>query len=338
MAQASGNAGPPAPPLPTASGGNASPVIPEALVIEGSVFLEVGEIKDIVPALRAQVEGAGGRIIAENVSGGEESWSATLKLRLPPDKVEPVITFLAARGDITSKVISATDVSKQLFDQELAIKNLRTTFDRLAKLMETGGLQVAQILEIEREMTRIRGQIDQLEGDQRYLKDRVALATLDIHITRRDGAVEVAQAKVYPGARAAMLTLFDPGNRERTRFGAGFVLHTLFRYASLEVDIFQKERDEAGTDSSSALIATFGGAAYSDFLGGGKREFLNPYIGGRLGYGYLDSSRFVLQGEAGVELFKSTYVIVDVSARATGFIGKATDLGLVTAAGVSIAF
>lgn len=336
MAQAGGPAG--APPLPTASGGNSSPVIPEALVIEGSVYVEVGEIKDIVPALRAQVEGAGGRVIAENVSGGEESWSATLKLRLPPDKVEPVITFLAARGDITSKVISATDVSKQLFDQELAIKNLRTTFDRLAKLMETGGLQVAQILEIEREMTRIRGQIDQLEGDQRYLKDRVALATLDIYLTRRDGAVEVAQAKVYPGARAAMLTLFDPGNRERTRFGAGFVLHTLFRNASLEVDIFQKERDEAGTDSSSSLIATFGGAAYSDFLGGGKRQFLNPYIGGRLGYGYLDSSRFVLQGEAGVELFKSTYVIVDVSARATGFIGKDTDLGLVTAAGVSIAF
>ena len=206
--------------------------------------------------------------------------------------------------------------------------------------MATGGLQVAQILQIEQEMTRIRGQIDQLEGDQRFLKDRVAFATLDVAITRREGAVlvRIAKAKAYPGARAAMLTLFDPGNRTRTRFGGGFVLHTVLRSMSLEVDLFQKEENAARTSSSNAVIATLGGAAYSDFLGGGTRQMLNPYLGLRLGYAYVDTSRFVLQGEAGVELFKAKYVVIDASVRATGLIGKDSDLGLVTAAGATIAF
>ena len=312
--------------------------IPEALVIEGSISLQVEEIRDIVPALRAQVEAAGGRVIEERVSGAETSWSAQLKLRLPPAKVEDIATFLAKRGEITAKNLSATDVSKQLFDQDLAIKNLRTTLDRLTQLMATPNLQVQQILQIEQEMTRIRGQIDQLEGDQRFLKDRVALATLDVYISRREGAVTVAQAKVYPGVRGTMLTLFDPGARARTRFGGGFVVHTLFRSLSLEVDLFQKEQNEAGDRSDAAAIATLGGAAYSDFLGGGRRATFNPYLGGRGGYAYLDDHRFVLQGEAGVELYKTKYVVLDANVRVTAMLGKEADLALVTGLGAIVAF
>jgi len=312
--------------------------IPEAMVIEGSISLEVEEIKDVVPSLRAQIEGVGGRIINENVSGAETSWSAHIKVRLPPDKVQQVGDFLATRGEITSKNISATDVSKQLFDQDLAIKNLRSTLDRLTALMGTSGLLVPQILEVEKEMTRVRGQIEQLEGDQRFLKDRVAFATLDISISRREGAVSVAKAKVYPGVRGAMLTLFDAGTRKRTRFGAGLVLHTVLRNMSLEVDLFQKEQNAARDESSSSVVATLGGAGYSDFLGGGKRRTLNPYLGLRLGYGYLDAHRFVLQAEAGVELFKAKYVVLDASQRGTLLIGSDTHLALISGVGATVAF
>lgn len=312
--------------------------IPEQLVIEGSLSVEVEEISDVVPALRASVEQLGGRVINEAVSGAERSWSAQVKLRLPPGKVEEIVAFLAKRGDITQKRITATDVSKQLFDQELALKNLRTTLDRLTQLMAAGGLKVPEILQIEQEMTRLRGQIEQIEGEQRFLKDRVSLATLDISMTRRAGAVTVARAKAYPGARGAMLVLFDPGTRKRVRMGGGFVLHTLFRAMSLEVDVFQKESNADGTKSQSSVMATAGGAAYSDFLGNGQRKTLNPYLGLRLGYGYLDDHRFVIQGEAGVELWKARNAIVDVNVRATGLIGSESDLALIAGAGATFAF
>jgi hypothetical protein len=188
-------------------------------------------------------------------------------------------------------------------------------------------------------MTRIRGQIDQLEGDQRFLKDRVGLATIDVSLSRRDGAVvTVAEAKAYPGVRGAMLTIFDPGQRKRTRFGAGFVIHTVLRNMSIEVDMFQKTENEAKTEKNLAAIATLGGATYSDFLGRGKRQFGNPYLGMRLGYAYLDGSRFVAQGEAGVELFKSKYALIDFNVRATGMIGSEGDLALVSGLGAVFAF
>ena len=52
----------------------------------------------------------------------------------------------------------------------------------------------------------------------------------------------------------------------------------------------------------------------------------------------MDSSRFALQGEAGVELFKATYVVLDASVRATGMFGSKSDLGLVTGLGATVAF
>jgi len=331
-------------PSPVAAGpggGSAAPApmqIPEQLVIEGTLAVEVDEIGDVVPALRALAEQAGGRVINEVVTGAEKSWSAQLKLRVPPNRVDDIVGFLAKRGEITSKQITATDVSKQLFDQEIALKNLRTTLDRLTELMKQGGLKIQDILQVEQEMTRLRGQIEQIEGEQRFLKDRVSLATLDVSMSRKEGAVTVAKAKIYPGIRGAALTLVDPDGRVRTRYGVGFVVHTLLRANTLEVDVFQKERNAEGTSSRNALIATTGGAIYSDFLGGGRRRVLNPYLGFRLGYGYLDDHKFVIQGDAGIELFKHRNAVIDINFRATGLIGRTSDLALVTGAGATFAF
>jgi hypothetical protein len=323
---------------PAAEGSPTTLQIPEQLVVEGSLDVEVNEVGDLVAGLRAQVEAAGGRVITEQVYGGETSWSASIKVRLPPEQVEPTITWLAKRGDITRKSLNATDVSRTLFDQELALANLTATSTRLQKLLDAGTLAMADILAIEKELTRIRGEIEAIKGNQRFLQDRVALATLDISLSRRDGAVTIARAKIYPGVRATSLILLDPEGRQRTRFGAGLVMHTVMRSVSLEVDVFQAEPAAAGADPKAAVVATFGGAGYSDFLGRGRRRLLNPYLGLRLGYAYLDRSLFVVQAEVGLELFKHKHLVIETSLRGSGFIGKDTDAALIAGSGVVVAF
>ena len=313
--------------------------LPEQLVIEGTVSIEVDEPGDVVPATHAEVARLGGRVIEESVSGAEASWSAQLKLRVPPDQVDPVLAFLAHRGRIVDKHITATDVSRQMFDQDIALKNLHVTLDRLTQLMAQGGLKIDDVLRIEQEMTRLRGQIEQLEGDQRFLKDRVSLATISVSITRRAAPeVHLAAAKVYPGVRASALVLLDPGGRPQTRLGAGLVLHTVLRSLSFDLDVFEREPGPGGGASSQAVLATLGGAIYSDFLGGGKRRFGNPYLGLRLGYGYLDGGRFVGQAEAGLELVKTKAALVEANVRLTGLVGHTSDLAVVPSVGAVFAF
>lgn len=325
-------------------GAAASPISPaadlaEQRVVEGTLRVEVGDHRDLIAGLRAQLALLGGRIVEEELAGTDADWQARIKLRVLPQHVETVVSWLDGRGDILEKNITASDVSKTLLDQDLAIKNAQLTLDRLEAILRQGGLTMQDVLAIERELTRLRGEIEALKGQSQFLKDRVAMATLEIAFSQRSETVQLARAKAYPGVRLSTLLLLDAqGEQPRTRLGGGFVIHTLFRAATFELELYRSADNRAGTDRSMSVLATFGAAMYSDFLGRGERRFGNPFLGLRTGYGYLDAHRFVVQGEAGVELFKSRRFALDASARMTGFIGSNIDAAIVLGAGAVVAF
>ena len=305
----------------------------EQLVVEGSLRLEVDDVTKTTAAARDQVATMGGRVISEQIGGAARSWTGSLKVRIPPDKVAPFIDWLEHHGKITNKQLQATDVGRTLFDQKIALDNLEHTMARLRKLLDHEQLATKEILDIEKEMTRIRLDIERIKGERRWLQDRVAFATLDIAVVRREGVILGPKAKFYPGLRLSSLILLDRDGRKRSRFGVGGVIHTVPR-ATIEVDVYGEVGDE-----KRAVVATAGGAAYSDFLGRGRRAFLNPYLGMRLGYGYLGASTFVIAADAGVEIFKHKYLLVDVNVRAVTFIGDdGADLAIVAGGGIVVPF
>jgi hypothetical protein len=319
----------------------ATPSLPEQLVIEAWLTLEVDEVQRAAAAIRSRVEEAGGRIINEQLAGGATSWSGSMKMRLPPKEVSGFVGWLDSLGEIQSKRVQGTDVSRQLFDQEIALTNLTRTLDRLRQLLDREGLAMKDILEIEKEMTRLRGEIERIKGEQRFLRDRVAFATVEVSLRRREGVILGPKAKLYPGVRANLMTLLDPEGRPRNRVGVGVVVHTITPggkgksggRATIELDAFE-EIDGEG----HAVLATVGGAIYSDFLGRGKNRLFNPYLGLRLGYGYLDGSAFAFAGTAGVELFKHPLFLVDLNVRAVGLVGEEFQSALVTGASAVFAF
>lgn len=312
----------------------------EQRVIEGSVEIAVMNVRSAAAAIRAHVESAHGRVMDEQIGGDAVSRYGSMQVKLPPERVDPLLTWLEDQGELRSKRIQSTDVSRQLVDQAIALENQQRTLDRMRALLERPGLSMQEILAIEQQMTRLRGEIERIKGEKRWLEHRVALATLTVVIRQREQAVilgQEAEAKLYPGARAAALYLLDPDGRKRLRLGAGAAVHLLPR-VSLEVDVFG-DQDDSGT----AALATVGGALYSDFLGRGQRRFLNPYLGMRLGAGYLEGPAFAFGAGAGVELFKHEYVLVDVNVRALGLAGRADgagffDMALVAGGSVVFAF
>ena len=274
---------------------------PEKLVIEAWIEMQTEDVAQASAAVRARVEADGGRVVSENIIGSvKAASSAALELRVPPAKQVELITWLATRGVVVSKRVLASDVSKTLFDQELALKNLELTMGRLQKLAERE-VPMKELIEIENEMTRVRGEIERLKGEQRFLLDRVAFTTITLTLTREGGPVEFApHARIHPGAHVSTLSLLDPGGRPRSRVGGGVTIH-LQRYLTFDLDAFPAR----GTDTR-AVTATIGSALYSGLLGGGQRRYLNPYLGARAGYGYLSGERCGLfGGEIGLEALQA---------------------------------
>lgn len=308
---------------------------PEKLVVESWIRLQADDVAKTAAAVHARVEADGGRVVSSNLIGeGGQAQSAAIELRVPPGKTAELIGWLDSLGEIESKRTLASDVGKLMFDQELALKNLELTMARLQKLIEKD-VPVKELLEIEKEMTRVRGEIERVKGEQRWLGDRVALATVTLTIVREPGLVRPSpSARMFPGPRVSLLSLIDPDGRPATRIGGGVTVH-VNRAFTLDFDVFPRKDGD-----SRAVLATAGTALYSSFLGGGGRRFLNPYFGMRLGYGYLsDRGAFAMAGELGLELFKHRYVLVEVAGRAVAFVRDGGTEGAFTASfGASVPF
>jgi hypothetical protein len=261
-----------------------------------------------------------------------DGWTAELRVRLPPAQLSDFIGFVAHRGELQQREVHAKDVSRELFDRALALKNLAVTQARLEALIAQGDLKMAEVLEVERELSRLRGEIERLEGEERFLEDQVAYATVSIRLdSTTHEALDVlsAEPKLHTGPRFSLLKLLD--NRpDQHRAGVGF---TLFgsRAFSADIDLLPARGTEGVT-----VLATVGGATYSDFLGHGGRRFGNPYLGLRVGFAELDHAPMLALGaEGGVEIFKNRYVLFDVFVRPMGFIGQ-TDATLGVHSGLDV--
>ena len=282
-------------------------IAPPQLVVTGNVEVIAADVDGLVREVRARARAAGGQVVNEEVTGTtRDEPRASLRLRLPPPEVTPFVDWLGTRGEVRSRDLGAQDVSREFVDQELALRNLRTTMERLEALAARGG-KLSDVLEIERELTRVRGEIERLEGEHRLLGDRVALAVVDLSIA--PAASALAPRAMFQLTPSAAVLAF--AGRSGARAGAGLTL-MFARSGSLELQLFP-----ARGAQPRAFFVTLQSAAYSDFLGGGRRRFGNPYLGLLVGGAEVDGDgAFTAGASAGVELYRGTRLLVDLQTRA----------------------
>lgn len=311
----------------------------EMLDIEANASLEVPKVKLALRSLRELAARVGGVVTSERVDAASGSGSAELTLRVPSQAAPSVFQELEKVGKVTEQTVTARDVGKEYFDANLRLSSLEATLRRYEEILGQAS-KVEDLLRIEQEMARVRGEIEAIKGNLRWLKDRAARATL--HLTLRERALEVAKSpepepKFYPGARVG--SLFDFSRHgDRALWGAGFSLR-FSRALSVDLDLYEPNRSEVrGPD---AILVTLGGEMYSDLLGGGERRFLLPYVGWRAGYArFGDQDQALLGATLGVTLVKSSWFGLDVEAR--NYVALLDDAGaryaLAPAATAKVAF
>jgi hypothetical protein len=91
-------------------------------------------------------------------------------------------------------------------------------------------------------------------------------------------------------------------------------------------------------DERAGVTVTLGVGSYSRAFGGGNRSMLNPYIGARLGYAYLQASYVAVAAELGVEIVKQRGVLWTVSARPMGLLGSASQGAIEVGSSLGLAF
>jgi hypothetical protein len=108
--------------------------------------------------------------------------SATIELKVPSTRFEEAFNGLAPIGKVEHSNSTAEDVGEEFVDVSARVANARRLEQRLVTLLATRTGKLEDVLAVERELARVREQIERYEGRIRYLTTRVETSTLTVTV------------------------------------------------------------------------------------------------------------------------------------------------------------
>jgi hypothetical protein len=176
---------------PGASLATAEAAMPrQEIIYTGDMRVEVDDVAAAASQVEKTVSEAGGRASDRQMNTDAEGHrTATIAARFPAAKFTAVHDALLKLGDVISDRVQSQDVGKQFVDLEARLKNLVREETVVAGLFSREG-KIGDVLQVERELARVRGEIEQIQGELRYLKDQVAYSTLTVTLAPKRPAIE----------------------------------------------------------------------------------------------------------------------------------------------------
>ncbi|MEO1100763.1 MAG: DUF4349 domain-containing protein [Pseudomonadota bacterium] len=167
-------------------------------------------------------------ITNSTVNNSSEDWVyASLNLRAQPDWIE---TFLAgvdaeaegAGGEVSSRTTSSEDLTRQIIDTDARLRAKIELRERLEELLGTQEAELSDLLNIERELSRVNSEIESSTSYLKALRLRVSMSELNISYETKPAVV--SSSTFDPLSRAFggfFRTLFEAVGAVVTAFAIG---------------------------------------------------------------------------------------------------------------------
>jgi len=166
--------------------GDVAPSVPDPsamLIRSGTASIRVDSLVVAMARVRAIAEHEGGFIAnSAQETGSDAVRSATLEIKVPAANFEHLVADLAPLGAVETVNVTAEDVGEEYVDVEARVANARRLETRLVDLLATRTGKLTDVLDVERELARVRETIERYEGRLRYLRARSAMSTLSLTV------------------------------------------------------------------------------------------------------------------------------------------------------------
>ena len=157
------------------------------IIYDGEIDLIVKDVDPIGKQVVTFIQDARGYIAEQSTTGSPGSQRAMRwKLRVPVEQFESLVQKVVALGELERNTRTSQDVTEQFYDIEARIKNKKAEEKSLTKILDERTGKLEDVLKIETELSRVRGEIEQLEGKIRVLENLSSLATLILNVRERE--------------------------------------------------------------------------------------------------------------------------------------------------------
>jgi hypothetical protein len=155
------------------------------IIRTGSISLLVGDVEKAIDATQIVARSHGGNVLAltdqlPTLAG--ERHTAQMQIGVPQYEFDAAMSALASVGGVQARSVSAQDVSAQIVDVQARLNNARRTESDLLKIMDRQG-KIEDVLAAEQQLSQVREQVEQLDGQLQATKHQVAYSAIDVSLT-----------------------------------------------------------------------------------------------------------------------------------------------------------
>lgn len=165
----------------TGQTGNAVNIIDRKIISTASLTLEVKSVEKASNDIVKIVEASQGFISGSSTDASGGSKNGQMTIRVPQKNFYSTIAQIEALGTEKSRQISGQDVTEEFIDVGARLDNLKKQEARFQEILKNAST-VKDVLDVERELERVRGEIESLTGRMNYLNQSVEMSTITVNV------------------------------------------------------------------------------------------------------------------------------------------------------------
>jgi anti-sigma factor RsiW len=165
----------------------ASEVANRKLVRNATVELEIVSFDDALQKITAIANDERGYVAttsSQKQANGKLRGEMVVKVL--PENLDRFLQKIRGLGELKNQTLGTEDVTKSYFDTDARLKNARVMEQRLIDMLKTKTGKVADLLQVEKELARVREEIEKMQGELKYWDSQVQFATVTISLAEKD--------------------------------------------------------------------------------------------------------------------------------------------------------
>jgi hypothetical protein len=166
---------------PSDSPTTSTPLQQKDFVRTAAIQLRVADVDQAADAILARAARVSGQVQSDRRTTDGDRRNASLVLRLPPDRLDEMLTATVKLGKELDRTLTGEDVTAAHADIKAQVAALRTSVGRLRDFLKHSG-SISALVSLEGQLSKRESELESTVAQQAALENQIALSTLTIQL------------------------------------------------------------------------------------------------------------------------------------------------------------
>lgn len=154
------------------------------IIYTANITVEVDDATETIKEISATAAALGGYVSDSTFTRDDEIASGTITIRIKPEQYTTLTEKIGTLGEVLDSSLTSQDVTYDYVDIESRLKNAEAQETQLLAIMDKA-VEIEDILKVRTELNTVQQEIEQYQGQLRYMDNLVGYSTVTIRVTEK---------------------------------------------------------------------------------------------------------------------------------------------------------